>query len=190
MSENSVFLQEDLVKVSEKLISCNEIIRTLEVILDESTIQRFRFDKPVIWKDSLYVRDTAMAEPGYFGANMPAIKGFYADNSRKMLVNLVLFILISVILVSLFRGLQKNIAKKDEKYVARTRILMSKPIATSLMITFTITLLYYENIPQVIRSLNAVLVLVPMTILIAHNIHQAIRKYIYLLMVLLIQILV
>ncbi|MCK4854390.1 MAG: hypothetical protein KAT31_09010, partial [Bacteroidales bacterium] len=114
LDENSDFLQDDLVAVSEKLISSNEIIQTFEVMLNESTIQRFRFDKPVIWKDSLYVRDTAMAEPGYFSANMPAIKGFYADNSRKMIVHMALFILITIILVSMFRRLQKSIAKKDE----------------------------------------------------------------------------
>ena len=182
LNENSDFLQDDMVAVSEKLISSNEIIQTFEVILDESTIQRFRFDKPVIWKDSLYVRDTAMAEPGYFGANIPTIKGFVADNSRKMIVHIALFIFITIVLVSMFRRLQKSIAKKDEKYVSRTRILMSKPIATSLMITFTITLIYYTNIPQVIRSLNAVLILVPMTLLITHNIHRVIRKYIYLLL--------
>jgi small-conductance mechanosensitive channel len=183
LNQDAAFLQDDLVKVSEKLISSNEIIQTFDVMLDESTIQRFRFDKPVIWKDSLYVRDTARAEPGYFGANMPAIKGFVADNSRKMMVHLALFILITIILISMFRRLQKNIDKKDEKYVSRTRILMSKPFATSLMITFTITLIYYDNIPQVIRSLNAILILVPMTLLIAHNIHHSIKKYIYLLMV-------
>ncbi len=182
LNENSDFLQDDMVAVSEKLISSNGIIQTFVVKLDESTIQRFRFDKPVIWKDSLYVRDTAMAEPGYFGANIPVIKGFVADNSRKMIVHLALFILITIVLVSMFRRLQKSIAKKDEKYVSRTRILMSKPIATSLMITFTITLIYYTNIPQVIRSLNAVLILVPMTLLITHNIHRVIRKYIYLLL--------
>ena len=183
LNENSGFLQEDLVKVSEKLISSNEIVRTLEVLLDESTIQRFRFDKPVIWKDSLYVRDTTIAEPGYFGANMPAVKSFLADNSRKLQVHLAFFIIISVVLISLFRRLQKNVAKKDEKYVARTRILMSKPMAVSLLITFTITLFFYDNIPQAIRSLNAVLILVPMTLLISHNIRQAFRKYIYFLLV-------
>lgn len=182
LNENSDFLQDDMVAVSEKLISSNGIIQTFVVMLDESTIQRFRFDKPVIWKDSLYVRDTAMAEPGYFGANIPIIKGFVADNSRKMIVHIALFILITIVLVSMFRRLQKSIAKKDEKYVSRTRILMSKPIATSLMITFTITLILYTNIPQVIRSLNAVLILVPMTLLITHNIHRVIRKYIYLLL--------
>ncbi|MEE9460251.1 MAG: mechanosensitive ion channel domain-containing protein, partial [Bacteroidales bacterium] len=183
LNKNTAFLQDDLVKVSEKLISSNEIIQTFDVMLDESTIERFRFDKPVIWKDSLYVRDTSRAETGYFGSNMPAIKGFVADNSRKMYVHLVLFILITLILVSMFRRLQKSVAKKDEKYVSRTRILMSKPFATSLMITFTITLIYYDNIPQVIRSLNAILILVPMTLLIAHNINQSMKKYIYLLMV-------
>ena len=183
LNDNSGFLQEDLVKVSELLISSNEIIRTLKVLLDESTIQRFRFDKPVIWKDSLYVKDTSLADPGYIGANMPVIKGFIADNNRKLQVHLALFIIISVVLVSLFRRLQKNVAKKDEKYVTRTRILMSKPMAAALMITFTITLFYYDNIPQAIRSLNAVLILVPMTLLIAHNIRQAFSKYIYLLMV-------
>ena len=183
LNKNAAFLQDDLVKVSEKLISSNEIIQTFDVMLDESTIERFRFDKPVIWKDSLYVRDTSRAEPGYFGANTHAIKGFAADNSSKMSVHLILFILITIVLVSMFRWLQKNIAKKDEKYVFRTRILMSKPLATSLMITFTITLFYYDNIPQVIRSLNAILILVPMTLLIVHNIHQSMKKYIYVLMV-------
>ena len=38
LNENSGFLQEDLVKVSEKLISSNEIVRTLEVLLDESFV--------------------------------------------------------------------------------------------------------------------------------------------------------
>ncbi len=183
LNENSAFLQEDLVIVSEKLISNNEIIRTLNVLLDESTLQRFRFDKPVIWKDSLYVKDTSLVEPGYFGANMPVIKGFYRDNIRKLQIHLALFILILVVLVTLFRRLQKNVAKKDEKYVSRTRILMSKPLAATLMITFTITLYLYDSIPQVIRSMNAVLILVPMTVLITHNIPQVIRKYIYLLMV-------
>jgi hypothetical protein len=183
LNKNTAFLQDDLVKVSEKLIASNEIIQTFDVMLDESTIERFKFDKPVIWKDSLYVRDTTSAEPGYFGANMPAIKGFVADNSRKMMVHLGFFIMITIVLISMFRRLQKSVAKKDEKYVSRTRILMSKPFATSLMITFTITLIYYDNIPQVIRSLNAILILVPMTLLIAHNIHQSIKKYIYLLMV-------
>ena len=183
LNKNSAFLQEDLVKVSEKLISSNEIVRTLEVLLDESTIQRFRFDKPVIWKDSLYVADTARAEPGYIRANMPAMKSFLNDNVLKLEIHLALFILISVILITLFRRLQKNIAKKDEKYVSRTRVLMSKPMAAALMITFTITLVLYDNIPQAIRSLNALLVLVPMTILITHNIHRPVKKYIYLLMI-------
>ncbi len=183
LNKNTAFLQDDLVKVSEKLISSMEIIQKFDMILDESIIERFKFDKPVIWKDSLYVRDNLSAEPGYFGANLPAIKGFVTDNSRKLWIHLVLFILITIILISLFKKLQNNIAEKDEKYVSRTRILMSKPLATSLMITFTITLIYYDNIPQVIRSLNAILILVPMTLLIAHNIHRTIKKYIYLLMV-------
>lgn len=183
MNKDAAFLQDDLVKVSEKLISSNETIQTFDVMLDASILERFRFDKPVIWKDSLYVRDTSRADPGYFGANMPAIKGFVADNSRKLIIHLGLFILITIVLASLFRRLQKSIDEKDEKYVSRTRILMSKPFATSLMITFTITLILYENIPQVIRSLNAILILVPMTLLIAHNIHRSIKKYIYLLMV-------
>lgn len=182
LNENSEFLQDNLIKISGKLITSNNIILTIKARLDESTIQRFRFDKPVIWKDSLYVRDTSLAEPGYFGANLPAIKGFFSDNARILLVHLLLFILITVLLVSLFRNLQKNIDVKDEKYVTGTRILMSKPFAASLMITFTITLLLYDNIPQVIRSLNAVLILVPMTLLITHNIHQAVRKYIYILL--------
>ncbi|KPL16960.1 MAG: hypothetical protein AMS26_02735 [Bacteroides sp. SM23_62] len=182
LNENSDFLQDDLVKISEKLISSNEIILTLESMLDESVIQRFRFDKPVIWKDSLYVRDT-LAESVYFKANMPAIKAFVTDNSRKLQEHLVLFILITLVLVILFRRLQKNVAKKDEEYVLRTRVLMTKPFSAALMITFTYTLIHYDNIPQVIRSLNAILILVPMTLLIAHNIHQAVRKYLYLLMV-------
>jgi potassium efflux system protein len=183
LNDNSAFLQEDLVKISEKLISCNEIIRTLQVLLDESIIRLFRFDKPLIWKDSFHAKDTTLAEPGYFGANMPAIKSFVADNSRKMYLHLALFIVITFVMISLFRRLQKSIAINDEQYVSRTRILMTKPIAASLMITFTITLFYYDYIPQAIRSLNAVLILVPMTLLISHNIYPTIRKYIFLLMV-------
>jgi small-conductance mechanosensitive channel len=184
LNENSEFLQDDLVKISEKLINSNEIIHNFNALLEEYTIQRFKFDEPFIWKDSLYVRDTTISEPGYFGANMPAIKGFYFDNSRKMFIHLGLFILISLMLVSLFRRLQKNIEKKDEQYVARTRILMTKPFAAALMITFTLTLALYDNIPQVIRSFNAVLVLVPMTLLIAHNLPLSVRKYIYILLAL------
>jgi small-conductance mechanosensitive channel len=183
LNEDSDFLQAGLVKVSEKLISSNEFIHTFQISLEQSTLQRFKFDKPVIWKDSLYVKDTALAEPGYIGANLPVIKGFFNENVRKLEVHLGLLILIVILSFVLFRRLQRNIAKKDEKYVARTRILMSKPGAASLMIAFTFTIVWYENIPQVIRSFNAVLVLIPMTILIAHNIHQSIRKYIYLLMV-------
>ncbi len=183
LNENSDFLQDELVKVSEKLISSNETILSFQVILEESTLQRFKFDKPVIWKDSLYVRDTTLAGSGYFGANLPVIRTFVKDNTRKLQIHIALFILIMVTSVTLFRRLQKNIAKKDEKFVARTRILMSKPIAAGLMITFTLTLVFYDNIPQVIRSLNTVLVLVPMTLLIAHNIHLVVRKYIYLLLV-------
>lgn len=183
LNKDAAFLQDNLVKVSEKLISSNETIQTFEAVLDEFTLERFRFDKPLIWKDSLYVRDTSRTDLGYFGANMPAIKGFVADNSNKMMLHLALFVLITIVLVSLFRRLQRSISKKDEEYVARTRILMSKPFATSLIITFTITLILYENIPQVIRSLNAILILVPLTLLIAHIIHRSIKKYIYLLMV-------
>jgi potassium efflux system protein len=182
LDDDSGILQENLIKVSEKLISSNEIIRTQQALLDKTTIQQFRFDRPVIWKDSFYARDTTRVYPGFFGANMPAIKGFLSDNLRKLEVHLALFILISVLLVSLFRRLQKIVDHKDDQYVERTRILMSKPMAASLMITFTITLFLYESIPQAVRSLNAILVLIPMTFLIAHNIHRAMRKYLYLLM--------
>ena len=182
LDNDSGILQGYLIKFSEKLISSNQIIRSQQALIDKSTIQQFEFDKPVIWKDSLHARDTSLAEPGFFGANIPVIKGFLKDNIKKLQVHLALFILISVVLVSLFRRLQKIVDQKDEEYVARTRILMSKPMAASLMITFTITLSLYDNIPEAIRSLNAILILIPMTFLIAHNIPRTMRKYLYLLM--------
>ncbi len=182
LNENSDFIQDGLVKISEKLISSNEIIQDMEVLHKKTTVQRFKFNKPVIWKDRLYVKDTSYDDKGYLGANLPVIKSFYRNNKSKLEIHLVLLILIILGSIALFRWLQKNIDKKDEKYVAQTRILMSKPVAAGLMTAFTLTLVIYDIIPDVIRSFNAILVLVPMILLIAHNFYRSIRKYLYLLL--------
>lgn len=185
LRSNSEFLQERLVQISEGLIFCNTVLVNIGSAQDLATKQLFTLKQPPLWKAFEQEPDiTIISEQrSLIEDNITDLKDFYANYSFRIWLHLLLFIIIIGIIFFSFRNLKNSIPAMDIPQVDAIIKILKRPVSSAFLINFPLAFIIYETLPDPVRLINTLLLLIPVVLILTDIITGPSRRYIYLLLV-------
>lgn len=182
LRSDSEFMQENLIGISNSLIFCNEIIDKVNASKDIVTRKFFELNQAPIW--TLFGEDSFSNK---FGARRSLtedvnkeVREFVSNNSFRIFIHFVFFIIILFTLLSLFKDIQLALDKSKTSGDEAIRKIVKRPVSASLLVTFLLTYLFYGNIPLFIGALNILFLMIPVLIILTHILPVNTRHYIFL----------
>ncbi|HUS86246.1 MAG TPA: mechanosensitive ion channel domain-containing protein [Bacteroidales bacterium] len=180
IQSDNEFLQEKLVVISDALIFCNEVLQKLTDARALSSKQFIKINQPAIWKvdfrrddRSIFTSERSLIDDTIFG-----MKDFISNYNFRLLLHLLLFLLILVLVSMLFRDLRSRLPEKDFREITTVRSIVLHPVPSALLVTFLLTYLIYDTIPDSIGLINMFLILIPVVVILYEILPQNTRRYI------------
>lgn len=182
LRSDSEFMQENLVRISNSLIFCNEIIDKVNASKDIVTRQFFELNQSPLW--TLFKGDSFSnkfdARRSLFEDINKEVREFVSNNPFRIFIHFTFFILILFTLLSLFKNIQLALDKSKTSGDEAIRKIVKRPVSASLLVTFLLTYLLYGNIPLFIGALNILFLMIPVLIILTHILPVNTRHYIFL----------
>ena len=178
---DSEFLQERLVKVSMGLIFVNDILGKINLAQEVTTKKLFELNQPPIWK-AFKPKDEAIVfkeKRSVIDDTITRLKDFVRTYSFRIWLHLILFLIILVFILFSFRNLKHFIAGEDIPQAAAVNKIIRRPVSSIILISFLLTYILYENVPESAKLINMVVLLVPVLIILNEIIKRKIRRFVY-----------
>jgi len=178
---DSEFLQERLVQVSRGLIFVNEILGKISIAQEVTTKKLFELNQPPIWKIFKAKEEGIVFKErrSFIDDTLTRIKDFVNTYSLKIWLHLMLFIIILVFILFSFRNLKHFIAGEEIPQAAAVNKIIKRPVSSVILISFLLTYILYENIPESIKLINLFILLVPVLIILNEIVKRKIRRFVY-----------
>jgi potassium efflux system protein len=182
LQSDSEFLQEKLVQVSTGLIFCNEILVKVRSAREFATKNLLNLNQSPIWKVFGPQKDTLIIEAkrSLIEDTVSGLKDFGMNYSFKLWLHLILFIVILVFVKYSFRNLKNYIPEEDIPQAAIIKKIIQRPVSSAFLISFLLTYILYETIPDSVNLVNTVFLLVPVLFILSDIITGTTRRFIYL----------
>jgi len=179
---DSEFLQENLVRISNELIFCNEVLGNIHSAQEVATSQLLSPNQPPIWKVFAERKDTMIitGKRSLISDIVSGLKDFMLNYSFRLWLHLVLFLIVLLFVTYAYRNLKKYIPGKDIPEVKAIRMIVKRPVSSSFLISFLLTYILYETIPDSISLLNTLLLVIPVLFILSDIISNTARRFIYL----------
>ncbi|UCH14628.1 MAG: hypothetical protein JSV22_01375, partial [Bacteroidales bacterium] len=178
---DSEFLQERLVQVSRGLIFVNEILGKISLAQEVSTKKLFELNQPPIWK-AFKPKDEAIVfkeKRSVIDDTITRLRDFINTYSLRIWLHLMLFLIILVFILFSFRNLKHFIAGEDIPQAAAVNKIIRRPVSSIILISFLLTYILYENVPESAKLINMVILLVPVLIILNEIVKIRIRRFVY-----------
>jgi len=182
LAGDSDFVQDKLVKISNGIIFCNEILEQISQAQDIATQQFFDLNKAPLWKSfSDESRMAALrAQRSVIDDLKSEIKDFGINQSFKIFMHVILFIIVFLILAYLFKGLRQSLPESNTKEILIIRKIIERPLSASLLISFLFAYPIYGTLPVFLGVLNILFLLIPVLIILYDILPESTRKFILL----------
>lgn len=179
---DSDFLQTRLVRLSNAIIFCNDILDETNIAKDRVTRQILDLNKPPIWKmiKSETLSSPLEAQRSFVNDIGMDLKGFTSNNQVRLFLHLILFVISLLALNHLFSDLKESIPDQESREVKIIRSIINRPLSSALLITFLLTYIIYGSLPAIIGVLNLLLLLIPVIIILSDILPSNSKRYIYL----------
>ena len=182
---DSEFLQERLVQVSKGLIFINEIMENINSAREVTAKKLFELNDPPIWKVFKAKKEAFVIKEqrSFIDDTITRLKDFLNNYSFRIWLHLMLFLIIFVFILFSFRNLKHFIAGEDIPQAAAINKIIRRPVSSILLISFLLTYILYETIPESVRLINLAILLVPVLIILTDIITKKIRRFVYFIVV-------
>jgi potassium efflux system protein len=178
---DSEFLQERLVQISRGLIFVNEILGKINLAQEVTTKKLFELNQSPLWK-AFRAKEEAVVfkeKRSFINDTLTRLKDFVRTYSFRIWLHLLLFLIIIVFILFSFRNLQNFIAGEDIPQAAAVNKIIRRPVSSTILISFLLTYILYENIPESAKLINMVILLVPVLIILNEIVTRKIRRFVY-----------
>jgi potassium efflux system protein len=178
---DSDFLQERLVRVSRGMIFVNEILGKISMAQELKTKRLFELNQPPIWK-VFKAKDEAVVfkeRRSFINDTITRLKDFVRTYSFRIWLHLVLFLIILIFIFFSFKNLKDFIAGGNIPQAEAVNKIIRRPISTIILISFLLTYILYENIPESVKLINLIILLVPVLIILNEIVKRKIRRFVY-----------
>jgi small-conductance mechanosensitive channel len=178
---DSEFLQERLVQVSRGLIFVNEILGKINLAQEVTTKKLFELNHPPIWKVFKAEKEVVVFKErrSFIDDMVIRLKDFVNNYYFRIWLHLMLFLVILVFILFSFKNLKNFIAGENIPQAAAINKIIRRPISSIILISFLLTYILYENIPESVKLINMVILLVPVLIILNEIVTQKIRRFVY-----------
>lgn len=181
---DSEFLQERLVQISEGLIFCNTVLGNIKAAQELATKQLLTLKQPPLWKAFAQKSDiTIISEQrSLIEDNISDLKNFYMNYSFRIWLHLLLFLIIIGIIFFSFRNLKDFIPEMDIPQADAIIKILKRPVSSAFLINFPLAFIIYGTLPDPVRLINTLLLLIPVILILTDIITGPSRRFIYLLL--------
>ncbi len=178
---DSEFLQERLVQVSRGLIFVNEILGKINLAQEVTTKKLFELNQPPIWKVFKAKEEAVIFKErrSFIDDTLTRLKDFVHNYSFRILLHFMLFLIILVFILFSFKNLKHFIAGEEIPQAAAINKIIRRPVSSIILISFLLTYILYENIPESAKLINMVVLLVPVLIILNEILTRKIRRFAY-----------
>lgn len=181
---DSEFLQERLVQISEGLIFCNTVLGNIRFAQDIATKQLLTLRQVPIWKAFDQKADIMIIseQRSLIEDNISDLKDFYMNYSFRIWLHLVLFLFVIGFIYFSFRNLKDVIPEMDIPQANAIKKILKRPISSAFLINFPLAFILYGTLPETVRLINTLLLLIPVFLILTDIITGHARKFIYFLL--------
>jgi len=178
---DSEYLQELLVKISGGLIFSHEILDKINTAQEIVTQQFFTLNQPPLWS-AISKKDTILIEHerSIVEDTKSSLQDFGMNYAGRLWLHIILSFAIILFVFFSFRRLKDFIPEKDIQRLTAIKKILNRPVSSSLLIVFLITYLLYETIPDSIRLLASIGILIPVLFILTDIFTGASKRYVYL----------
>ena len=182
---DSEFLQERLVQVSMGLIFVNEIISKVTLAREVTTKKLFELDQPPVWKvfEPKGKGIVFKEKRSFINDTVKSFKDFVHNYSLRLWIHLTVFLILLAFIVVSYRLLKHFTPGEDMPRAAAINKIIKRPFSILVLVSFLLTYILYENIPESVKLINIIILLVPVLIILTDIITKKIRRFIYFTMV-------
>jgi len=180
--EDSKFLQEELVKITEGVIFTNEVLESIDAANQALTRSLLSFDSPPIWKEFSRKKDSTIVfeqERSVWEDSMIGFRDFYTQYTQRIWLHLVLSIMIIVFIFIIYRNLRHTLPEEDSPEINAVKKITERPLSSGWLISVILSYILYSNLSDSIFLLTSLLLLPPMIIILRAVISGPARKFIY-----------
>jgi len=178
---DSKFIQNRMIQVSRGLIFVNEILGKISLARDVTTEKLFELNQSPIWKVFKPKEDDVVFKEKrfFFDDVITRLKDFVNNYSFRIWLHLMLFLIILVFILLIFRNLKNFIPDKELPQAAIISKIIRRPISSTILISFLLTYFLYDTIPESAKLINLVILLIPVLIILTDIIAKRIRRFVY-----------
>ncbi len=182
---DSEFLQERLVQISEGLIFCNTVLGNIRSAQEIATKQLLTLKQAPLWKAFKQKTDTTIIseQRSLIEDNISDLKDFYTNYSFRIWLHLILFLIIIGIIFFSFRNLKDVIPEMDIPQASAITKILKRPVSSAFLINFPLAFILYETLPDPVRLINTLLLLIPIVLILKDIITGPSRRFIYFLLI-------
>ncbi len=178
---DSEFIQERLVQVSMGLIFVNEIMGKITLAREVTTKKLFELNQPPIWKVSEPKGKGIVFKEkrSFINDTVTSFKDFVHNYSFRIWMHLMVFLILLTFVLFSYRLLKHFTPGEDMPRAAAINKIIKRPFSSLVLISFLLTYILYENIPESVKLINIVILIVPVLVIINDIITKKIRRFIY-----------
>jgi potassium efflux system protein len=178
---DSEFLQGKLVEISEWIIFSNSVIGQIKSAQQIATRQLLSRRQSPLWREFSQKTNVKLIheQRSLVDDTVAGLKDFYRNYTTRIWLNLIAFLIILVIVFFLFSNLKHNIPEKDLSRDSALYKILSRPVSSAFLITYVLTFIIFEIIPDSVRLFNTLILFIPVILILGDIITGSARKYIY-----------
>jgi len=180
--EDSKFLQEELVKITEGVIFTNEVLESINAANQALTRSLLSLDSPPIWKELNHKKDSTIVfeqERSVWEDSIIGFRDFYNQYMQRIWLQFVLSIIIIVFIFIIYRNLRHTLPEEDTPEITAVKKITERPLSSGWLISIILSFIFYSNLHDSIFLLASLLLLPPMIIILRAVITGPARRYIY-----------
>lgn len=181
--EDSDFIQDRMVQVSNSLIFCNKLISDIGIANDITGNHILKMTQPPVWKALEIMRnDTVIlvADRSMTSDIMFEIREFASDESLRIILHILVFIILLIAITSSFKNLKTTIAVTGEAEAATISTIIRRPLSATILLTFLVSYFLYSTLPNSVGFLNLIILFLPVMSIMYDILPVKIRRYILL----------
>lgn len=181
--EDSDFIQNRMVQVSNSLIFCNKVLSDISLSNSITGSHIFKMTQPPIWESIKMVRNDTIQIGTQRSVMMDVsyeIREFASDESFRIILHILIFFLLLVIITRSFKNLQVNIDLSNSSEMMTIYSIIRRPLSATMLLTFLSSYFIYNTLPNSIGFLNLVLLFLPVMFILYDIMPAQTRRYILL----------
>jgi len=173
-------------RITDFQIMVDDILELLDKQKTELQSEYFIKDSPAIWNagdSTIKVKNAVKQFRSSTEGHRKSFQLFAENNSTNSIAHLILFIVLLVLFYYLNRNYKKQ-EHPDNEGIGRIQYFLSRYILSSFLFAIGFALLIYTSMPQAVRELFSLLILIPTIVIYFSLIPKQLRTTLFIIVIL------